>query len=361
MYCVIVGDIVNSRVMTQEDRSDAGVYIQRVFDRINSDYHMYLLSDFEFASGDSFEAVLLAHYKAVEITQRIIKELYPICRIRISIAIGELYTLSKYTKSVNSIDGPAFHIASDMINAQKKSKSNHFLQLRIHTSHKAQVLLDALINLLEVVTIRWTNRQRQVAWDYERFGEDILLLSQAMGISVAAIRKHLKAAGYSSYHLAWKAMEEYLADSFMSLPYYESCDDYLLHLNAACHYYDSKDYLSAENCINKSLVLAEKRFSSNSQMLVPVLHVLSEILLKLGSFQELIKVSEKSLDIQNELPPGRNSYIITLMLLGLAQQNLGMVDLAKSTLEKVKAIETTMSGESSSNQLYWERITNRNI
>jgi len=344
MYCVIVGDMVNSREMTQDERANAGIIADEVFGRINSEFQRYLLSGFELSSGDSFEAVLLAHYIAPQLIQRIIKELYPVTRLRIGVALGDLYTFGSNFQDVNAMDGPAFHEAADIINHLKKSKSNHWLQFSISSGKNAQPLVQAVISMLCSMTKRWTDRQRQVIWDYERLNKDIGLLSKEKGISNAAIHKHLKAADYIVYRNAWIALEDYLANIETADLSSTTEIGYLAYFNLACHNFDAGKYLLAEEFIKKSLELAKDQYGSDSPLLIPILNIFAEILCKDSRFSEAIDFLQQALLIQNALPLGRDSNLYTLYLLGIAQYMEGFHEFAQDTMQKGKAIEVTWRG-----------------
>lgn len=356
MYCVILGDMLNSREMTPQERDAAGVLARQTFERINEEYRNYLLSGFGFASGDSFEAVLLAQYKSPIIIQKIIKDLYPVSRFRISVGLGELYTFGD-TNSVNTMDGPAFHIAADKMAELKKNKSRHWLQLAIQTAREAQPLVQATLSLLFALTSRWTDKQRQVAWDIERLGGDLNKLADEMNVTVNAIRKHLKVSDYESYRNAWLALEEYLADMDKNL-ITPSNDEpgYTVFLNAACRSLDNSKLETAEKLSRKALAVAETTFGVNDPQLAPILNKLGEVLLRLEQCKEAEFVLSRSLLIQEELPPGRNTRLHTLMFMGEAQFGLENYAEAKRILSMGKGIELAIRGGNSANQFNWDGI-----
>ncbi|MCL1830574.1 MAG: SatD family protein [Oscillospiraceae bacterium] len=357
MYCVIVGDMINSREMTQQDRSIAGITATDVFSDVNSRFRMYLLSGFELSGGDSFEAVLTAPYKVFEILQTIIKALYPVCKVRISIVLGELYTFGEGLNTVHSIDGPAFHKASDNILKQKKNNSNHWLQLTVDTGNDAQPLVDAVITMLSVISEGWTDRQRQIVFQYELLNHDMKELSVADRISLNAVRKHLKAANYEAYRLCWSSLAAYFIN--MNTRISKSLDSnlsYTIPLAMACHEYDIGDLISAKTSAQEALRIATEEYGNNNYMLSHILNVLGEILLKKEEYSEAEQLLHNSISIQADYPQSNDSNLYTIYLLGKAQLLLGKIENARSTLARGKNIEVTARGVKSTHLFDWDLL-----
>ena len=355
MYCVIVGDMINSREMAQQDRNIAGIAATEVFSVINSRFRMYLLSGFELSSGDSFEAVMTAPFKVFEILQTIIKALYPVCKLRISIALGELYTFGKGSNTVHSIDGPAFHTASDNILKQKKSNSNHWLQLTVATGNCAQPLVDTVITMLSVISEGWTDRQRQIVFQYELLNQDMKDLSVTNGISLNAVRKHLKAANYEAYRSGWNSLETYFINMYSRLD--KSLNlSYTIPLALACHAYDISDLQSAKVSLQKALEIAVAEFGSNDYLLSYILNVFGEILIKKEEYTEAEQYLEHSISIQADYPQSNDNNLYSIYLLGKAQLLLGMTENAKNTLARGKDIEITARGAKPTHLFDWDRL-----
>jgi len=347
--------MVNSRKMEPQEREKASVIARQVFEAINEKYRTYLLSGFDLARGDGFEAVLFAQYKAPRIIMDIIKALYPSIRIRVSVALGELDTLGN-TDRVNTIDGPAFHMAVDALPALKKCKSDHWLQLSIQTNREAQPLIQATLSLLTALTSRWTDKQRATVWEMERLN-NYDELARKMGITASAVRKHLKAADYEAYCLAWSALEKYLADMDMGrITPSDEKPGYTTYLNAAYRHFDAGELAQAENLANEALVIAKAKFGENDPKLAPIYNVLGEILLKDKRYSEAITVLNYSLSVQAGLSIGREEMLLALMFLGLAQYNRGDISEAEETLSKGKDIEKAIRGDYSPHLFDWNII-----
>ncbi|MCL1982753.1 MAG: SatD family protein [Clostridiales bacterium] len=360
MYCVILGDMVNSRVMLPQNRDEAGILSRQVFEEINRKYRTYMLSGFELSGGDSFEAVLLAQYKAPEIIQKLIQELYSVSRLRISVGLGELHTFGDGNQRVNTMDGPAFHIAADAMAVLKKKRSSHWLQLAIQTNREAQPLIDATLFLLSAVTVRWTDRQRKAVWGIERLGGDIALLAEEAGVTGNAIRKHLKAANHEAYRRAWRSIEEYLANMDKDvLRYSDKRIGYTIYFNTACRNFDAGNLTLAEENIIYALNSAELEFGNNDSKLAPILNKQGETLLKEQRYEDAVHVLERSLAVQEGLPPGRDAKLQALLLMVEAQYRLGRLSEAERILSTGRSIEMAMKGERAPAHFNWEAMQNK--
>ncbi len=209
MYCVIVGDIINSKEIVEPERREALLRAAKgVFSSINAKYYDALLADFGVVRGDGFEGVLLAKYLAPKIIREIIKGLYRAekTRVRIAAVVGELSSVSN---DRNECDGPAFHRALGLLEALKKRKSERWLQIAFDAGETAQPLIDSLLGLLGALAGGWTEKQREIVWAMEHSQLQIRTAAIS-GVKPAVISKQLKAANYEEYRNAWESLEDYL-------------------------------------------------------------------------------------------------------------------------------------------------------
>ena len=88
MYCVVVGDIIQSRKMEEErDRESNRRKIEEIFNQINTEYLGDILSEFGIVRGDAFEGVLYSAVVATDIVQELIIAFWEKCRLFIRVAI----------------------------------------------------------------------------------------------------------------------------------------------------------------------------------------------------------------------------------------------------------------------------------
>ena len=210
MYCVIVGDIVNSREMSHEVREKVTRAAQEAFDRINAGYADSLVTTFGMVRGDAFEGVMLTTRHAARIVQDIIKAFYreEKTAVRVSVVFGELTVIGD---DRNITDGPAFHKAFDDLERMKGRRSTHWLQASFDVGDRVRPLVDSNMALLSALTGGWTERQRETVWAMEEHNCQQKAVSEEMGIPPSVVSKQLKAASFDAYRKAWDGLAEYLA------------------------------------------------------------------------------------------------------------------------------------------------------
>ena len=209
MYCVIVGDIINSKDIVEPDKRETLLRAARnVFSSINAQYRDALLADFGVVRGYGFEGVLLAKHLAPRIIKDIIQGFYRAdkTRVRIAAVVGELSVASR---DRNECDGPAFHKALELLKTSKARKSEYLLQVVLYIGGSAQPIVDSQLQLLAAMTGGWTERQRELVWAAEKCGSNAATANM-LGIKPSVVSKQLKAASYKEYLMAWEGLEQYL-------------------------------------------------------------------------------------------------------------------------------------------------------
>ncbi len=209
MYCVIVGDIINSKEIVEPEKREAILRAARsVFSSINAHYRDALLADFGVVRGDGFEGVLTDERHVPQIIRRIIEGLYAAERtcVRIAAVTGELSVISG---DRNECDGPAFHRALELLEALKRKKSRHWMQVAYDSDSQAQPLIDSLLGLMSVLTGGWTEKQRDIVWAMEKH-HIIKSVASQLGIKPSVVSKQLRAANHEEYRMAWESLEIYL-------------------------------------------------------------------------------------------------------------------------------------------------------
>ncbi len=214
MYCVIVGDIINSKEIVEPEKREAVLRAAKgVFASINAKYGDALLADFGVVRGDGFEGVLLVKHYAPKIMQEIIKGFYLADRTRVRIAavVGELSVVSS---DRNECDGPAFHKALERLEALKTRKSGHWLQAVLDVGGATQPIVDSLLCVLGALTAGWTDKQREIVWAADDCFSKTTVAA-ILGIRLSVVSKQLKAANYEEYSRAWMCLRVYLYDMDM--------------------------------------------------------------------------------------------------------------------------------------------------
>lgn len=296
MYCVIVGDIVNSKQLDQDVRDRVTQAAKDVFARINDKYSSSLMATFGMVRGDAFEGVLLTQYHAPRIVEDIIKAFYHVERtkVRISVVLGELTVTGS---DRNDTDGPAFYQAWECLKDMKNKKNDHWLQVVYVVGSLAQKLVDSQQALLAVLTQGWTERQREVVWMTQAHDEQKQVVAEQLNISLGAVKKHLVAANYDAYCGAWKGLADYLLkmDEYVVENKGVIEDSYVPYLNMALRKYKQHDYKEALSFIHKTLERAKKVLGEKHPLLIPTYNVLADICSLIWSHKQAGEITESVL------------------------------------------------------------------
>jgi hypothetical protein len=117
----ILGDIVRSRRMEPEERSDAQTVLERLMTEINRRYEPSVLGHFLMTLGDEFQGLLDDPSVVPDIVQDI-REKLPKVRFRIAVSRGQLTTEVKPHRVALGTDGPAWHEARRVLEQWRAAK-----------------------------------------------------------------------------------------------------------------------------------------------------------------------------------------------------------------------------------------------
>ncbi|MCL1919002.1 MAG: SatD family protein [Peptococcaceae bacterium] len=301
MYCVMTGDIVNSKKIDPLERGKMEQAFLKTFNRINTLYQEDIFVRFTTIRGDTFEGVLLSSRHAPQIALEIIENLYPHI-IRIGIVLGSL-TNVRDSSDVGSIDGPAFHTANDILGKMKKRGGDGWLHVAIQTPSQAQPIVDSLLALLSAHTRSWTDRQRQLVWAMERYADQQKIVAQKFSISPAAISKQLKAVDYTAYKQTWTALEDYL----YSLDIKKDDAEVQSFTSLLNHGHDKKrqqEYRAALVCYMRALKRAEIELGETHPQLACIHYKMAEMFIKLEQYDKAEETLNHALQVLAPQPRG---------------------------------------------------------
>ena len=303
MYCVLMGDIVDSKEIIGKDKEKISKEISLMLERINFEYKKDIQIDFSSSRGDFFEGVLYSAYKAVEIANDIIQTLLP-NEIRVSIALGELDIIND-TRNANHADGDAFHIADRVLREMKNQKSNGWLHLSVnierHDKH-VQNIIDSYLLLLETMTDSWTDKQRECALYMSHYKNQQNVVANKLNITEAAVSKHLKAANYVVYKKAFENLGKYLK----SIDEGKQKEDLSESNNVASWINLGRDaemhgkYICAIDYYEKGLEIAKKEFGEKHSLLCELLNNIGINYLSLLNFDKAKDIFEHSYGLAKE-------------------------------------------------------------
>lgn len=355
MYCVIIGDIIHSKELKEEQRNESSDVISQVLDKINIRYKSNILADFGIVRGDGFEGVLFSQQYAPQIIQEIIKSLYMEgIKVRISAVMDELTIVSA---NRNKADGMAFHRALEKIDELREKKSDHWFQVAMETNSIAQPLVDSIMQLLEAMTLKWTDKQTEIVWNMMECSNQQSLVSRKLNISKSLVNRQVKATQYDVYSNAWENLENYLIsyDEAIVSPV-EIDPDYTTYYSIGTRKNELRDYAGSAHYLLKALEIAKSKFGEDSPNLVPIYNGLAESYLE-QSINEEISASEKNLfqsgaeeviknsfRCQNKLPKMRIQYAQTLNLYGTYYVKIQKYNEALACYEEGKRIIEELLG-----------------
>lgn len=317
LYCVIVGDVINSKLKEPENREQITAAIESTLNYINTKYMDSILASFGLVRGDAFEGVLYSQQYAPKIIQEIIKSLYRVeeTKVRISAVVDQLTVVSS---DRNKADGPAFHLAVSKLEELKAGKSDHWLQMALHTNTVAQPIVDSVVELLGVITGGWTDRQREIVWAMDEFSHQQSLVSKALDLSPSVVNKQLKAANYVAYHHAWTNLEQYFIaiEEAIADGSKRPTPGYATYYSIAMRKLKLLEFDSALHFFQRAHRAAEEELGPSDPQLVVIYNGLARAYTKNGLLAEAKIFTDKSFALQEGLPKMRLEYARTLNLKG---------------------------------------------
>lgn len=160
-YCVIIGDIVQSKEIKNRKAFQRKFY--SVLQKINKGFASQIVSRFTITLGDEFQGVLKDLSSSYELINLIQEAFYP-TKLRFGAGWGEITTQIK--KVAVGMDGPAFHRAREAIFAAKKKG-----QAVVFKTNKPEkdLTFNTLSLCLENIEEAWTARQREAMSLYRRY------------------------------------------------------------------------------------------------------------------------------------------------------------------------------------------------
>ena len=339
MYCVIVGDIVNSRELAPDIREKVTRAAKDIFDRINTDHIGSLMTTFGMVRGDSFEGVMLTQHYAPQIVQDIIKAFYRVEKttVRISVVLGQLTVTGS---DRNDTDGPAFHKALDDLAKIKERKSTHWLQVSFDIGPLAQGLIDSQLALLTALTKGWTDKQREIVWAMDAHGEQQKTVGKLLNIPPSVVSKQLKAANYEAYRLAWSGLTDYLVniDEYAAedRPVIEK--SYVPVFNIALRKMQQRQFEEALALLHRSLDLAKRDLPENDPLLAPIYNALAEAYTNTRKYHEAETAIQESMRLQKNMPRARLQYAETVLEKGKIDHQRGSFAAAQKNYKKALGI-----------------------
>lgn len=328
MYCVIVGDIIQSKTLDQQRSIESRNKLGQILERINNKFEDSILANFGIVRGDAFEGVLFSQQFAPQIILEIIKSVYVDQQIKVRIS-AVMDDLSVVSSNRDEADGKAFHTAIQKIDELRQNKSDHWFQVAMVTNSIDQPLVDGILMLITALTREWTEKQTNIIWTMMECFNQQNLVSKKLDISPSVVNKQLKAAQYDAFRESWNNLEQYFINyDELSINQPNVQPSYTTYYSIARRKIKLRDYSTAITFFRKSLELAIEKFGEENPNLVPIYNGLSQAYLeqlvsnnisddeKSCLQQEVEKIIAMSFACQKTLPKARLEYAQTLNIRG---------------------------------------------
>jgi hypothetical protein len=200
----MIGDIVASRRLGPDRRSEVQKRLLALLDRFNSAFADALAARIAVSSGDEFEGLIRPEFAANAIPDLIwtAENTFPGLDLRFGVGCGVIDT--EITREAPSIDGPAFHRARMAIQlaAKKKLLGGVFAGF----GAESDTVLNGIARVLSWQRRRWKPQQRRVA-NLLREGIRRSEVAPMLGISRQAVSLYARNVGWAAYaegEAAWR-------------------------------------------------------------------------------------------------------------------------------------------------------------
>ena len=200
LYVTIIADIIGSKKIN--DRSGVQKHLKKVLEYINITYRHAIASQFIITLGDEFQGVLYDGSVALDVLDRIQREMHPIT-FRFGIGVGSISVRLQPDTSLGS-DGTAFHLARSLIEEvraleNKKAEAKTNMLISIEDQESTSTLLNSMFKLIWALQENWTDRQRQIIATLQRYNETQAEIAKRLGIVQSSVQKSLAGSQYYTY------------------------------------------------------------------------------------------------------------------------------------------------------------------
>ncbi len=213
-YMAVIGDIRKSKEI--EDRRNIQIKLKDVLDKINEKYGSAIASKFMITLGDEFQGLLRLGKDAIDIIEEIQQEMYPV-QIRFGIGIGAITTDINPDMAIGA-DGPGYYKARAAIECLKDDEQRNKVQasdirIEIENDRNSDTrLLNTILALMTAISNNWSERQREIIWNFERYKGSQAECAERLGVSQSSVQRSLANGNYYVYKDAKETIKETLKD-----------------------------------------------------------------------------------------------------------------------------------------------------
>lgn len=163
-YLAVIGDIVDSKRMTSDQRILVQSKLEETLDYVNQQYQAYIVSDFLITLGDEFQGLLRPNAPLYEIISRVMeginaeRDKEKFVEIRFGIGLGRILTDIK--RVALGMDGPAFHFARNAL-VMSHNRKGHAIVFRAEPGtifEQDETSINTLLGLFAVTRKFWIHK-----------------------------------------------------------------------------------------------------------------------------------------------------------------------------------------------------------
>lgn len=215
-YPVITCDIIESHAL--EQREQAQKHIQAGLEEINTRFATVIAVPFQFTLGSEFQGVLTDLGQAPYIAGRLREEIAPV-KLRIAIGFGEITT--GLSEDMRKVDGPAFHIARDVMKNLKRKQGRRGLKHKQHltgfaSGQGSDSTVDIIYMLYDVLISERTEKQWWATKVYNLAGSATRAATM-FGTTFQNISKQVNAAHLFETNQSEQFLGHYLVGRYANL------------------------------------------------------------------------------------------------------------------------------------------------
>ncbi len=213
-YIAIIGDIKKSKEIM--DRKAVQIKLKEVLDRINRKFVLDISAKFVITLGDEFQGLLCEGRNVFEIIEEIQRQMHPI-QIRFGVGIGEIITDINSEMAIGA-DGPSYYKAREAIEILKKNEQKNkteFSDIRIEIQedkNSISLMLNTIFSLMAVIRTNWTERQREIIWEFDKYSSSQLECAERLNISQSSVQRSLSNGNYYAYKSAKETINSVLKE-----------------------------------------------------------------------------------------------------------------------------------------------------
>ncbi len=211
MYCSLIGDIIDSRILAS--RGEVQKKLSDILVQLNDEYKNNIKAKLTITIGDEFQGLFSSTNSVLKIIKYIKLNMYPV-KFRFGVGIGSIET-DIVSEFAIGADGPAYHNAREALDEIKLSKTKYSqpvqdtkIQMKSYDSQANISLINAGLSACALIESSWTEKQRDVINLMQKEKISQRGLAEKLNMQPAAIQKRLAGSDYVTY--------KYIADSVES-------------------------------------------------------------------------------------------------------------------------------------------------